>query len=67
MQYIFSTLSDIQSKKVAYYSWLILFDVNIHTPNLFLSINVIIVKNEFKWQHAKQIQFWPLKLYFAMS
>ena len=32
-----------------------LFDVNIHTPNLFSSINLIIAKNEFKWQHAKLI------------
>ena len=31
------------------------FDVNIHTPNLSSSINLIIAKNEFKWQHAKLI------------
>ena len=32
-----------------------LFDVNIHTPNLSSSINLIISKNEIKWQHAKLI------------
>ena len=32
-----------------------LFDVNIHTPNLSSSINLIIAKNEIKWQHAKLI------------
>ena len=32
-----------------------LFDVNIHTPNLSSSINLIIAKNEFKWQYAKLI------------
>ena len=30
-----------------------LFDVNINTPNLPSSINLIIAKNEFKWQRAK--------------
>ena len=28
-----------------------LFDANIHTPNLSSSINLIITKNEFKWFH----------------
>ena len=32
-----------------------LFDANINTPNLSSSINLIIAKNEFKWQHAKII------------
>ena len=32
-----------------------LFDANIHTPNLSSSINLIIAKNEFKWQHAELI------------
>ena len=27
-----------------------LFGVNIHTPNLSSSINLIIAKNEFNWQ-----------------
>ena len=37
-----------------------LFDDNIHTRNLTSSINLIITKTEFKWQHAKRIWFWPL-------
>ena len=32
-----------------------LFDVNIQTPLLSSSINLIIAKNEFKWQHVKLI------------
>ena len=32
-----------------------LFDANIHTLNLSSSINIIIAKNELKWQHAKLI------------
>ena len=32
-----------------------LFDVNIHTPNLSSSINLIIAKNEIKLQDAKLI------------
>ena len=32
-----------------------LSDANIHTPNLSSPINLIIAKNEFKWQHAKLI------------
>ena len=32
-----------------------LFDVNIHTPNLSSSINLIIAKNKIKWQHATLI------------
>ena len=32
-----------------------LFEVNIYTPNLSSSINLIIVKTGFKWQHAKLI------------
>ena len=36
-----------------------LFDVNIHSPNLSSSINPIIAKNDFKWQHARPINFGP--------
>ena len=32
-----------------------LLDANIHTPHLSSSINLIIAKNEFKWQHVKLI------------
>ena len=32
-----------------------LFDVNIGTPNLSSSSDLITAKNEFKWQHAKLI------------
>ena len=32
-----------------------LLDVNIHTPRLSSYINLIIDKNEFKWQYAKLI------------
>ena len=32
-----------------------LFDVNIHTPNLSSSISLIIAKNAIKLQHAKLI------------
>ena len=32
-----------------------LFGANINTPNLSSSINLIIAKNEFKWQHPKLI------------
>ena len=32
-----------------------LFDVNIHTRILTWSIDLIIAKTEFKWQHVKLI------------
>ena len=35
----------------------ILFDVNTHPTSLHASIQIIITKNEFKWQCAKLIQF----------
>ena len=53
MQYIFSTSSQIESKKKIV--WLMLFDVNIHTPHLSSSMYLIIARDEFKWQHAKLI------------
>ena len=50
MPYIFSTSSQIWSQKMYDLCYLI----NIHTPNLSSSINLIFAKDEFKWQRAKQ-------------
>ena len=50
--HFFHFITYIVKKKIV---WLTLFDVIINTRNLSLSINLIIAKKEFKWQHAKMI------------